>query len=515
MTKRTSRLFQALITGALLLIAAAPASAGFPVKMSATNDSILQFLGAENAKLVFIDRWEGMAQLCYIDFSEDTEWPQVHRIEAAKGPKDTGPKVPMLSPDGNWVVFCDSGLGGEHGAKYSNNSNLYLCRLEEQAQPILLVEDHAHEPRWMWRANTPTIVYPTHAFDKAWEATVKVGDEDIANPAETKKISVNLSTNPPQVGVPEVLFDGGGYTGGISWDNRYLCGAGGLVAIIDLQSSDPQPNIVGPIGFGTENAFGSQACNGSMSPSQKFPGTLCFLDFGSSHKEFPGINNGRAWTSWQLIHVTNPRGESVKHFGFPRNPAYPLETPDSSLANSVGRWHHPEWANHPYYITATLNVDRSFRNPDPTSFPLWKSASNQERIYLINAKDSAYIEVMRQDEETIEFNPGVGLHWPGLWVEIPAEFEEDTLWAPVLHEKGPAVKRGGISFNGTRIISPYPIRTITVYRANGSVVERISPEGHAKRIVLAQLHGLSTGTYFVRVETLRAGTQVFRYMPLR
>lgn len=54
----------------------------------------------------------------------------------------------------------------------------------------------------------------------------------------------------------------------------------------------------------------------------------------------------------------------------------------------------------------------------------------QERIYLINLKDSSYLEVLRPAavEYTNVQNDISGFYWPSLWVEVPAAFAETADW---------------------------------------------------------------------------------------
>jgi hypothetical protein len=499
MIRRASRIHHAFIAGVLLLHMTAVSSlAGFPVLMSATNEEVRGFLGASKAKLVYVDYWESNYQLCYVDFSEGDGDPVVHTIAAAAGSK--GPKVPVISPDGNWVVYAQ-GDGGEFGAGVNATSSIYVCRLEENAQPHLVAADHAHEPRWVWNAQTPTIVYPTYAFNEGWEATTPQGEP---NPARTMTVEVNLSTTPPSVGTPEVLFQHGGYTGGLSTDGRYLCGGGGLVAMLDLQSGAIRPDTVGPIGFGTDNAVSGQACNASISSSTDHPSLMCYLDFSTDGDTYPGVNGGESWDTWQVIHVTDHTGEPLKSFGYPDNPEHPLETqPTASL--SKAKWHHPEWSNHPDFIAATLNADRYYANPSG-GMPPYVNTKNQERIYFVNVEDSTYIEIMRQDEATIQYYAkSGGLYWPGLWV--------DTAVSNITVERR-AMRRGGVMLEGDHIASSHPIRTVKIYRADGGLVRRIKPDGAVKKVALRSLGHLTGGTYFVRVETL-GGTRVMRYLPMR
>jgi hypothetical protein len=240
-----------------------------------------------------------------------------------------------------------------------------------------------------------------------------------------------------------------------------------------------------------------------MSANPDHPSTMCYLDFTTGGKSHPDVNDGQSWDTWQVIHVTDHTGEPLKSFGYPADPAHPYETEPASFTKA--KWHHPEYSNHPNYIVATVNADRYFANPDPNGLP-YVNTKNQERIYLVDVADSAYLEVMRQDETTIQYYAkGGGLYWPGLWVDAGSEVELDQRGA----------RRGGVMFEAGRVASRSPIRSVTVYRADGTVVDRSAPRGRVKTLELRSLRDLSTGTYFVRVETVDAGARVFRYLPVR
>jgi hypothetical protein len=358
------------------------------------NDFISEGGGGDAAKLVFIDMTTEEEKLCYIDFSEGVE---IHEIDAAKGAK-----VPVISPDGEWVVYA-SGEGAETGSTLKQRSSVYISRLEEGAQPVLVAKDSACEPRF--EQNPPdgkqVVIYTTLAPNSGWEGFGK-----------TIKAEVDVSGAAPVIGTREVLVATGSYAGGLSFDEKFLCGGGEDVAMLDLESGGGVPE--------TLSYNGIQSCNASISSSRIFTNTMMYLDLQTSH---PDINGGTQWLTWQVILISNIEKEVVKGFMVPQTYEFPLETEDSSLTGV--KWHHPEWSNHPYFAAATINAERYFRDGSDIV-----NTAYQERIYLVNLKDSVYLEVLRPD--TLKYlNPDAyqfGFHWPWLWVEVPNGFSEEPGW---------------------------------------------------------------------------------------
>lgn len=375
----------------------------FTPTLSSSTAAIGSFLGQKiygdiQAKLVFtiVRSSDQSKKLCYIDFSEDTDTPTVHTIAAAHGAQ-----LPVISPDGNWVVYA-TGRGSEAGSPINQRSSVYICRLSEDAQPVLVAADSACEPRFIQDTSSLIVVYPTMAPNCAWEGFGK-----------TMAVSIDVSSGEAVVGEPEVLFEHGSYTGGCSWDQRYLCGGGGQIAMLDLKSGKDRPDTV--------SCF-NQSCNASISSSRIYTNTMMHLTTSGSHES---INNGKPWTQWQTIIVNDNKRNVLRGYMYPKKYPFPLDTDPQSL--TAARWHHSEWSNHPYYATATLNADRYFTEDNKIYNTYY-----QERIYLINLKDSAYIEVLRLDTKEIRYSgidgDNSGFHWPWLWVEVADQFKEEEGW---------------------------------------------------------------------------------------
>ena len=196
----------------------------------------------------------------------------------------------------------------------------------------------------------------------------------------------------------------------MSWDGRYLCGGGGHVAIRDLQSPGERPDTV--------SYQGIQSCNASISSSRLVTGSLMYLNTRGQH---PDLNGGEAWEEWQAILIGGKDGRLLKGFMHPADPEHSLETEPASLSRA--KWHHCEWSNHPYFAAATVNSERYFKSSSG-----YDNTMYQERIYLLNLKDSSYLEVLRPDSLAYHSHSYGGFYWPYLWVEMPSEFAEAPGW---------------------------------------------------------------------------------------
>ncbi len=458
--------------------------------MSSSTSEIHNFLnngqGSANAKLVFsnLSYKENTVQLCYINFALEIDTPVVYTLDSAQDAK-----VPVISPDGKWVVFA-RGNGVEAGSPVAKRSSIYLCKLEQDAIPIPLVSDSACEPRFLQQADQLTVIYATLAPNFAWEGIGK-----------TMKITIDTTVEPPAIGTPEVLFEHGGYTGGLSWDGKYLCTGGGNVVMIDLTSGATKPDTVSPF---------AQSCNASISSSHYYTNTMIYLTTIASH---PLVNGGKPWGKWQVILINNSDGELMNGYSYPTTYTFPIETNPESF--SKARWHHSEWSNHPYFAAATLNADRYFEIGGE-----YVNTRYQERLYLLNLKDSSYIEVLHP--EAISYNDipddESGFHWPWLWVEITDNFKEDSTWLTSSTEitTNPSGKiNTHISIKNDHLYSDKAISSISLYQLTGKCIQSISLPHKPKSINLATFNLVGAGIYFLRVTCPSKSIHTFRFIKTR
>jgi hypothetical protein len=366
--------------------------------LSSTAGEVAQFIaageGGARVRLAYVDMTLKEGRLCFLDYFGTNAEPTIRTIAAANNPS-----VPVISPDGDWIAYA-SGDGTEAGSALSARSSVYLVHMSEEAVPILIAADSACEPRFVQTAEDHLeLIYTTLAPNLGWEGFGK-----------TLKVAIDMTGPTPSIGKPVVLADDGSYTGGLSWDGRYLGGGGGHVAMRDLQAPNERPD--------TLSYQGIQSCNASISSSRLYTHTLMYLNTMGQH---PGLNGGKPWGQWEAILIGSREGELHKGFMYPTDPVYPLETEPASLSRV--KWHHNEWSNHPYFATATVNAERYFKAASG-----YVNSAYQERIYLLNLRDSTYLEILRPDRIAYANQGFGGFYWPYLWVEVPADFTETPGW---------------------------------------------------------------------------------------
>lgn len=496
----------ALVSAALACICLTGTTlAEFEVDVVATRAEVQAFLqktnGSPSAKLVYVNRRIlSDNELHYIDFTEEAETSVIHKISAA--PSDV--QLPVLSSDGNWVVYA-TGTSPEAGGNDGGNESVYICKLDEAATPVL-VANTAHEPRFMWQmknATTLTVIYPTTSVNEQWTVA-----------GQTMQVDIDVASGTPQVGTPSVLYDVP-FTGGASWDGDYLCGGGTHAAMRNIVEPGAETQVVSQPHF-------AQACNASISSSRTAAnGAMMYLVFSGSHAS---INNGKYSKDWQVIVIGSGDGDVLTGYWYPTGSEY-LEDVDSAFSGNetypttaMGfKWHHNEWSNHPYFAVATLNVERSW---DLTGNADWANTKYQERIYLLGLRDSTYLEVIRPSYIRNDGNVSRGVYWPFLWVQVPDGFQEDEGWlsAPkettVLADVAYAANNGIVLTKRT-IVASSAIAEVSLYRANGTLVERVTPTLATRKVALNSLAQPVAGMYVIRILTTNNACATLRFAAVR
>lgn len=512
------RLWSALVGMAYtvaLSVQSIHAQTEFEVLASATNQEIRTFLGADNAKMVYVNVYGGVKTLHWLDFSEGDGEPVVHRIAAADNPTS-----PMLSPDGNWVVYskCVSGSScgtqsGEHNTPVNIRTSTYICKLDEAATPVELVADSAYEPRFLWEgtpqktAGQLTVVYATLAQPGSWYG-----------PGQTRLIDVDTTGGTAVPGTPRTLYEHGAYCGGVSVDGKYLCSAGDWAVMVDLESTATEPDTV-------THPYAQQQCNPSISPSTDNPGAMLYLDFSGTGTIPAEINDGQGWGQWEIIWMSDDEGNWLQWYKYPEEPEIPysyLDSTEGHIASSsrgwetfrYASWHHEEWSNHPYFAASAVVVDRAYRLEGWMS---WQHTQHQERAYLIDLVSGDYLEVIRR--KNLDLNLAVdsaksnGIYWPNLWVDIPDGFSETPGWSQVSVDKPSIAPHVGgavrLSLAGNVLNATEPLRSVAVYTLLGSVVKRVDMPRAATEVTLG---AVPAGTYFVQATTASGNRATVRWM---
>lgn len=426
-------------------------AATMPLLHSSNLQEIATFLGSDGktakAKIVFVNTTtSGGGQLCYMDFSEEVDTPVIRTIEAVKDAK-----VPVVSPDGKWVVYS-AGKGGEAGNPVGMRSSVYLCKIEEKAEPVLIYADSAAEPRFMFNVTdgSDTIIFPTLAPNRAWKDPMQ---------GKTMKVGITCKDGIPKVGEPQVLWDKCGFAGGLSWDKQFICSGGEMVALFDLEKGDSAVEL-------------GSGCNVSITPSRITTNRIMYLNSGGSLQE---VENGKNFKAWQVIFISDINRKFIRYYPYPTEFRHDPQTDPVSYKKVATAfcWHHPEWSNHPEYAAATVNINRFFTigtGEDAVN----QYTNYQERLYMLRLTDGAYLEVARVAPEVLKYQPdtyniAAGIFWPWLWVEVPEDFKETELSGVkqprLLHKNSTGAF--DVVQRGTHLYTHVPITSLTFFALDG------------------------------------------------
>jgi hypothetical protein len=235
-------------------------------------------------------------------------------------------------------------------------------------------------------------------------------------------------------GVESVLWPGGCYDGGQSWDARYL--VGGLlpqVYILDVHNPAALPFPVHRQTFtdtvtGADTTFYNQTDGASASGSRVFTNVALYWDFGTSrmfdtqwrHPTLSGFAQG-IWEQHELLFISDNAGRTLRYYVAPAD-AEMQDTATLGGTHKAVTWNwSAEWTNHPYFATAPVRVDRVFKTTSPSTHTY-----HGEVVYLINLRDSTYLKVL--ESEDVSLGSQTSMRWARAWIEVPQGFEEDSTW---------------------------------------------------------------------------------------
>jgi len=461
---------KSILTVFIILSFSSTLFAQIAAKLATTKADVQNFLGTTNAKLVF----ENDGFIYFVDYNDAT--PTIKKLN-----NSTGGVLPSLSPDGNYVVYATGvSSDGKNGA-----GKVYVIELKETASPIL-ISDPGFEPRFVQNPSSAyEIIYTTQGGSNLYNGIGK---------------TVKKTFNGTAPGTEQTVFDGGGYVGGISWDNRYLATGFEEGRMMDLQ--DPQKKSVRIHQLTFKNKITlkdtiglPQVCNSSITSSRKHTNVMMYIDFKFNSKYFhETINNGVLWKLHEIIFVSDYNNNLIKWIPPPNVPAN-----DAQGGLDFVQWDDPEWSNHPYFSTAGLFVDRSW-----DTLGSWQHPVKRERIYAINLKEMKLLKLVTTTDTS--FASKINMQWPWLWIEIPTNFTEEAGWLdPPSNLEWPFKNkqqdnRYNIRFELDQLIADIPISRVAIYNTAGTMVKEIIPEQITSSIQLPNLETFGEGMYYFRVE---------------
>ena len=299
------------------------------------------FLGTSNARLVFVNFYQGKNSLCFVDFN--SSHPFIKEIS------DTiSICSPAISPDGRFVAYSTQGPG------FSGLSSIYIRCLDSlNIAPIPIVSSHGYIPRWWVNKETgdTVLVYSSSAVDN-----------NLAEWNGTQTFSQRISGGHP-VGALEVLISNGSFYGGLSVNGRYAVTGFTRLMMRDFTLDSTKQLFLSPLnGKGPEGSV--QVCNVSISPDSQYPNRCLFLDFG-----YTGVSSltNCSYGPHQYIFMDDWTERTLRWYDCP---------------STESSWDFPQWSAAPQFAV-TVSRDKG---------------DNAHSIWFINLKDSLYLNVVNGTE---------------------------------------------------------------------------------------------------------------------
>ncbi len=462
------------------------------------RESLLSVHPSAEVKVVFMY----LDTMRYVDFSEAA--PQIHTMKNV-----AAAYFPVISPDGNWITY-QTGVEAEGPCVNANPGIVWCRRLTADGVPIK-VADTGYVPRFVQNAapDSPEIIYST--------SVACPGKVCYADGKTVKKKLVGGSPQPAQT-----VCALGSYYGGLSRDERFLVTgwpAGPNAFMLDLQEGATQPRPVHTMrvkkNLTQADTFVSiGTCNISRSASAVFTNSMLFYDFSSSAVNAAGCHHPLlgSWGVHEKLFISRYDGEDLKVFDMPAD--RPLTPPDDAqgMGEAIGKqWYFPEWSNHPYFAAASLLVDRLF-----TRNGSWQHTENNESVYLVNLKDSAYVKLLKSSDTSS--GSKVNLKYPFLWVAVSAGFKEDPTWLKsTIWERAAQGVIGGFENRRAPGCGSMPFfgkggDRFVLYSASGKRIKSVTIRRNSGVSPLGLFQGVHSGVYVLGRETRGSDKRFVRWV---
>ncbi|MBN1129630.1 MAG: SUMF1/EgtB/PvdO family nonheme iron enzyme, partial [Chitinispirillaceae bacterium] len=326
-----------------------------PIIMACDRSDLFSFIGTSHVIFGLVVKQDSRRRLVMID-------PRLPGSFIRLCGNDSVVFAPSISPDGQCIAY------GSQGEGFSGPGTMTVRQLDTLGS----------NPR-----TTPGYLPRFWASPETGDTFIVFTDGATPNNLprwRTENTSRMLFKNGSLAGVPEILYAGGSFHGGMSSDGRFLGTSYPVARMVDLQLNDT--NIF--LFFSPHNGRDDypQVCNLSMSPSLSEPGEALLIDFG-----YPRVSTlvGKPYGIHAFIFICNLRSPEVAQW---------FEKP-------VGytQWDFPEWSNHSGFMVSIART----------------AAGDEDALYIIRRSDSTYLKVAT----------GKNLSYPALWIDPSAVSEED------------------------------------------------------------------------------------------
>jgi hypothetical protein len=461
-------------------------------RITVTQGRLDTICGTHNIKVVFTCQNTGY----FVDFSEAT--PQIRQMANV-----SNAYFPVISSDGRWVTY-QTDVEVEGPSTNPLSGKVWFRELATNGTPVKIA-DTGYVPRFVQNtpADTPAIIYST---------SVACPQSICYTSGQTVKRAIVDKT--PLLA--EIVFDGGSYYGGLSWDNRYLItgwpgGPNGFM--LDLQNSTAGPHAVHTMrvrktGTDIDTFVSIGTCNISRSASRIFTNTMLYYDFGSK-----ALTTAKCihpllgtWKEHALLFISRYDAEDLKVFAMPAERTLVSTADAQGLGEAVGKeWYFPEWSNHPYYGVASLNIDRLWLRSGS-----WEHTYNTESVYLIGLKDSQYVKIIESSDTS--YASTTSFKYPHTWVEIPAGFQEDSTWlAKTIWDRN-AVRNPFRNpkrlISAIALLSDPQVTEISLFSLSGRKIAVLRPDASITMKKVRNRAG--PGTYFIKIDSKGGASEIVR-----
>jgi len=345
-----------------------------PVSILRTD--VARLLGAQTARLVFLNRTAGKGILSWIDYGDPN--PMVRSLP------DRDPVFhPVISPDGNWVAWCTVPEGS------TGTSRIKARRLSKNDSTVLDLGAGAI-PRW-WVDGTDTfLIRSSTAMDNT--ASTWSAGQTVAQRWNGGGLT----------GTVETWSGAGGYHDGRS--GQYLYTGYRRLKQYDVSGRRNRTLFTYPRnGKGVGDT--SQVCNTSAAPDGS--GRVMFLDFGYSGKS---SLVGRPYGIHEVAFVADSLGNVIKTF---------------PVASGKSQWDHLEWSNQPRWAVGTALTGTVYKEigmldlQDGTTTPLLQGAELwMPNLWVGSVELPVVADGADPDSSGAWITPSVGEHTEEFSVKI-------------------------------------------------------------------------------------------------
>ncbi len=207
-----------------------PIDTSYDINGFLNKDAIASFFGTSKVKIAYSIRENGYLSIYYIDYSSEVITPI--KLPAPAGGLQYNYESPLISPDGNWIVF--------NAYQTTTQYKSYIQKLSHQSKPVLL-KDGACDPHWWVSPSTGQLYIVYAEIDGDYNITSDLADQKhLASGASGSTSMLKAHLNPKLPSALAVELDPPvtilhlPLKGGLSPDGHFLCTGYTYAYIVEL-----------------------------------------------------------------------------------------------------------------------------------------------------------------------------------------------------------------------------------------------------------------------------------------